>query len=211
MAHPTPDRSGAGSSGAKPGSPTKNPAKTDGDTAPERRGFLKKALAVVIGGFISLVPAAAGLAVFLDPVRSRKSGEGSSEGYLKVLQLDSLQVGVPRRVQVISDRVDAWNFFPNEPIGAVYLTRQADGNVTALNVVCPHAGCSVDFSPDRALYQCPCHKSSFNVDGSIANKDSPAPRGLDTLEVDAAKLKSGEVWIKFENFHTGVAEKIAET
>ncbi|MGE3315046.1 MAG: ubiquinol-cytochrome c reductase iron-sulfur subunit [Planctomycetaceae bacterium] len=207
MAHQTPDRSGGGSTSKPAGSAPASPEVP----LDARRSFLRKSLAVVIGGFISLFPAAAGLAVFLDPIRSRKPTGGNADGFLKVAQLEALQVGVPRRVPVISDRVDAWNYFPNEPIGAVYVLRKEDGNVTAHNVVCPHAGCSVDFSADRGLYQCPCHKSSFRLDGEIDNQDSPAPRGLDSLAVDAEKLKAGEVWIKFQNFHTGVAEKIAET
>lgn len=194
MAHQAPQPSGAAASEEAP-----------------RRGFLKKALAVVIGGFISLFPAAAGLAVFVDPLRSRKMAGGGAEGFLKVLPLDALQVGVPRRVTIIADRHDAWNFFPQQPVGAVYLMRQEDGSVIALNVTCPHAGCSVDFVPDRAVYQCPCHDSSFHPSGEIANERSPAPRGLDTLEVDAEKLKSGEVWVKYQNFRSAVPEKIAET
>jgi menaquinol-cytochrome c reductase iron-sulfur subunit len=178
----------------------------------ERRGFLRKFLAVVIGGFVSLFPAAAGLAVFVDPLRSRKpdSSGGGQEGFLKVASLDSLLVGSPRRVTVINDRVDAWNLFPQEPVGAVYLLRNDEGSVLALNVVCPHAGCPVDFDPDKKAYQCPCHKSSFQLDGNILNPDSPAPRGLDSLLVDQEKLKSGEVWIKFQNFQSGKAERISE-
>lgn len=176
---------------------------------PERRGFLKRFLAVVIGGMITLFPAAAGLAVFFDPLRSRKAS-GAESDFLKVASLDSLSVGVPQRVTVIKDRADAWNLFRNEPVGAVYLLKDDKGSVLALNVVCPHAGCPVDFDSEKGAYQCPCHKSSFHLDGSILNPDSPAPRGLDSLEVDAEKLKAGEVWVKFQNFQSTTAEKIAE-
>jgi len=183
-----------------------------GSSQPERRGFLKKFLAVVIGGFVSLFPAAAGLAVFFDPLRRRKSVDGANgqEGFLKVAVLESLLVNSPRRVTVINDRVDAWNLFPKESVGAVYLLRRDDGTVLALNDICPHAGCRVDFNPDQASYQCPCHKSSFQLDGGILNPDSPAPRGLDALEVDPEKLKAGEVWVRFQNFQSGKAEKVAE-
>ncbi len=203
---------GAKSLSAAAGSPPKS---SHGSAAePPRRSFLQKALAVVIGGIVSIFPAAAGLAVFVDPLRSRKKkgeGESADEGFLKVASLDSLLVGSPRQVTVINDRVDAWNLFPREPVGAVYLLRQQDGTVLALNRVCPHAGCLVDFNADQAAYLCPCHKSSFKLDGSIKNEDSPSPRGLDSLIVDAEKLKAGEVWIKFQNFQSGKAEKVAET
>lgn len=177
-----------------------------------RRGFLTKSLAVVIGGIVSLFPFATGLAVFLDPLRSRKKGGGGGEydGYTKVTALDDLLVGKdPRRYTVIDDRVDAWNMFPQEPIGAIYLLRQSDSEVLAFNVDCPHATCPVNFDRDRKVYQCPCHNSSFKPTGEIANPDSPAARGLDSLDVKINK--KNEVWVKFANFQPGKAEQIPLT
>ena len=184
-------------------------------TPPEepRRNFMTKALAIIIGLFASLFPAVAGLAVFLDPLRKRKKRNGTQtidgpEGFLKVAHLDGLPVGKPKRFTVIDDLVDAWNFFPEEPVGAVYLLRKSENEVIALNVECPHAGCSVDFNRDRQVYQCPCHASSFKPTGEIANANSPSARGLDSLVVDSEKLQVGEVWIKFQSFHAGTAKKI---
>lgn len=177
-----------------------------------RRGFVRQFLAVVIGGIVGLVPALTGLAVFLDPLRKRKGRAGKSqddEGFIRVASLDGLLVdGAPRKFSVIDDRSDAWNLFPQESIGLIFLLRSDSQNVRAFNAACPHAGCFVDFDSDRKLYQCPCHDSSFAVDGEIANKNSPAARGLDELEV---KIKNGaEVWVKFQNFRAGTAQKIAE-
>ena len=179
-----------------------------------RRSFLTKFLAIVIGGVVSLVPFVSGLAVFLDPLRSKtkpNGGEGDGpEGFIRVANLDGLLVGKPRRFTVMDDRVDAWNLFPKEPVGAVYLVRSETDSVTALNVECPHAGCAVDFSPDREIYQCPCHNSSFHVDGRIFDENSPSARALDSLDVHPEKLKEGEVWVKFQSFRSGTAEKIPE-
>ncbi len=178
-----------------------------------RRSFLTKFLAVVIGGVASLVPFLSGLAMFLDPLRSKKKRNGGEsdgpEGFIRVANLDGLLVGKPRRFTVIDDRIDAWNLFPKEPVGAVYLVRSDTDSVTALNADCPHAGCRVDFRPDRGLYQCPCHDSSFDVDGRIFDENSPSARALDSLEVHPEKLKQGEVWVKFQSFRSGTAEKIA--
>jgi len=176
-----------------------------------RRNFLSKFLAVAIGGIVALFPFATGLAVFMDPLRSRKKGSGSGDddGFIKVAALDDLLVGKPpRRYVVIDDRVDAWNMFPQEPVGTIYLSRQADRDVLALNCACPHVGCPVDFDRDRNVFQCPCHNSSFEPDGEIHNHDSPAARGMDSLDV---KIKNdNEVWVKFQEFRPGTAEKIAE-
>ncbi|MEK7685436.1 MAG: Rieske 2Fe-2S domain-containing protein [Verrucomicrobiota bacterium] len=170
---------------------------------PERRGFLKKISALLMGGVTALVPTAAGLAVFFDPLR-RKSQAGAS---IRVTSLGSLpNDGTPRKFSIRADRSDAWNKYPHAPVGAVYLRRTGEKTVEALNVVCPHAGCFVDYrAADRSFF-CPCHNSSFNVDGTIADLKSPSPRALDSLEVEIRHQT--EVWVKFQNFRIGRAEKL---
>ncbi|MEX0793172.1 MAG: Rieske 2Fe-2S domain-containing protein [Pirellulaceae bacterium] len=175
----------------------------------DRRSFMTKAAAVVIGGFVAIVPLGAGLATFLDPI-FRKSKVGSS---LKVASLDALPAdGVPRRFPVIDDMVDAWNRYPAQPVGAVYLRRMPESDeVHAFNAICPHAGCFVDFNTaagDEGLFQCPCHDSNFMPDGARYQPEKCAsPRDLDSLEVDAEKLAAGEIWVEFKNFLAGHAEK----
>lgn len=169
----------------------------------DRREFISKAAAVVIGGSIAAVPAVAGLCVFLDPLR-RESEAGAS---VLVANLNSLpENGEPRKFPVLATRVDVWNRTPNVPIGAVYLQRLPDNTVRAHNVVCPHAGCFVDFKPQLGHYHCPCHDSSFALDGKILDPKSPSPRPLDELPV--AIRNGGEVWVTFQNFRAGTHEKI---
>jgi quinol---cytochrome c reductase iron-sulfur subunit, bacillus type len=170
---------------------------------PCRRDFLKKGLASLIGAIVGLVPLAAGLAVFFDPLR-RKS---AASGKVRVTTLDALpDDGIPRKFAVLASRVDAWNKYHEVPIGAVYLRRTSDGKVQAFNVVCPHAGCFVDFLPERGSFLCPCHNSTFAVTGNIDNPTSPAPRGLDALDIEVRDAK--EIWVKFENFQPGRADKV---
>jgi len=165
---------------------------------------MKRFCAGVIGVVLGVIPFGAGLVAFMDPLR-RKAGKAD---FLRVTSLDALPAdGVPRKFPILATRVDAWNTFPDVPIGSVYLRRTPDGKVQAFNVVCPHAGCFVDFLPDRGAYHCPCHNSSFAVTGEIQDRSSPAARGLDSLEVEMKGEK--EVWVKFQNFQAGRAEKIA--
>ncbi len=174
---------------------------------PPRRDFLKKALAVVIGGIVSIVPAAAGLLVWLDPLR--RSGKGGDAGFIPVTPLGALPSdGAPRKFQIITDRVDAWTKTPNVPVGAVFLKRDPAGKVTAWNVVCPHAGCFIDVTSNPAKpFRCPCHNSSFHPDGSIVVGECVSPRGMDELEVDAAALAQGQVQVRFQNFIAGTHDK----
>jgi menaquinol-cytochrome c reductase iron-sulfur subunit len=170
---------------------------------PKRRDFIKKSCAVIIGAVTALVPAISGLLVLLDPLR-RKAQDNDA---VLIASLSSLPVdGVPRKFPVVADHTDAWNRVPRVPIGAVYLRRIGDKQIQAFNVICPHAGCFVDYDLSRKGYHCPCHNSSFGVDGTIADPKSPSPRGLDELEVE---IRSGnEIWVKFQNFRAGGKEKI---
>lgn len=150
-----------------------------------------------------LVPIAAGVTVLTDPLR-RKALVGQK---VFVTSLDSLpKDGVPQKFAILASRIDAWNKFPNAPVGAVYLRRTGDNQVEALNVVCPHAGCFVDFRQEKRDFFCPCHNSSFELNGKIADPRSPAPRGMDSLAVE---LRNGnEVWVQFQNFQTGRSAKV---
>lgn len=169
----------------------------------DRRGFLKKAAAAVLGAIATLIPVGAGLTVWLDPLR-RKSAASTA---VLVANLGALpEDGLPRKFPVISSRVDAWNKSAAAVVGAVYLRREKGRPVQALNVVCPHAGCFVDFVAARQCYLCPCHNSLFALDGQVSDPESPAPRGLDALDVEVRK--GGEIWVRFQNYRAGVTEKI---
>jgi menaquinol-cytochrome c reductase iron-sulfur subunit len=167
-----------------------------------RRSFFKEAAAILIGAIVSVVPLASGLFVFMDPLR-RKSKAGD---FILVASLSAIpEDGLPRKFSVISDHTDAWSKLPPSPVGAVYLRRVGQA-VEAFNVVCPHAGCFVDFLPEKKSYLCPCHNSTFALDGKISDPRSPSPRALDKL---ATEVRNGtEVWVKFQNYRAGEREQI---
>ncbi|MEO6567448.1 MAG: Rieske 2Fe-2S domain-containing protein [Opitutaceae bacterium] len=178
---------------------------------PNRRNFLTKAAAIVISGLVTLIPSAAGLLVFFDPLR-RKSIKG---GFVRVASLSAIpENGVAQKVQVLKTKTDVWNVVPDEPVGAVYLQRVGPGKVRALNAKCPHAGCFVNFKAGADMhFHCPCHDSTFMMDGQKKNPNSPSPRPLDELEVqlqapDGTVTPDGtEVYVKFQNYRVGMKHK----
>lgn len=171
---------------------------------PPRRNFLLEFWAVVTGGIVGLFPILSGLAVFLDPLRKSKAAGGAE--LVRVTQLESVpDDGVPRQFPVIKDRKDAWTYSPNERVGAVFLVRQPGSEeVSAFNVVCPHAGCFVGFDAANSQFQCPCHTSAFELDGARI-KPSPSPRDMDKLEV---KTEEGWVSVRFANYIPGKHDMI---
>jgi Rieske Fe-S protein len=171
---------------------------------PPRRGFLKGVLALGIGAVAGLIPAGVGVAVLCDPLRRRQAGAREP---VRVASLDTIPAdGLPRKFAVLASHADAWNKFPSSPIGAVYLRRTGESAVQAFSAICPHAGCFVDFIPETRDYLCPCHRSTFSLDGQIKDASSPSPRGLDSLEVEIRN--GGEVWVKFQDFVAGRKEKL---
>src|SRR2546427_2360724 len=96
----------------------------------ERREFFKKATALIVGGVAAAVPIVAGLPVLLDPLRRK----AQRDDFIRVTALAALPSdGIPRKFAIIADSSDAWNKFPQVPIGAVYLRRTAETGIQAFN------------------------------------------------------------------------------
>ncbi len=165
-----------------------------------RRGFLAGIGAAAAAGLALVAPLWSGVRVALDPL-GRSSGEADLIPVAKLAAIPD--DGVPHKFRVVTDRVDAWNTHRQLPVGAVYLRRSGD-SVEALNVVCPHAGCFVNIAADRSRFVCPCHKSSFDLSGAVNDPASPSPRDMDTLDVE---IRGDDVWVRFQNFLPGRAEK----
>ena len=164
--------------------------------------------AAVITSLLEWQMSEAPVSPLLDPLlrRKKKGGGESPRDFRRVASLEALPTdGTPVQVPVIADLTDAWNREPNQPIGAVYLRRLSD-KVECFNAISPHAGCFVGYAADRKVFQCPCHTSSFELDGQrIGN--SPSPRDMDALGVDDDKLKEGEVWVQFVNYYPGTEDR----
>ena len=174
------------------------------ETSPDetpRRDFLSSLAAIFIGGIAALPPLVIGAVAALDPLRRG----GGDKGMVMVTRLAGVpDGGAPRKFSITSTRSDAWTTHRSAPIGAVYLRKNGD-SVTALHTVCPHAGCFVGVKSDESGFACPCHGSSFAIDGAVDDPDSPSPRGMDVLDVE---IRNGdEVWVRFQNFLPGREEK----
>ncbi len=198
-----------------------SPDTSDADTpqAEHRRGFLAKATVIVFGSLALAVPSAIGLFTWLkSPFRQKSQG-----GDFKLAMLAELpEDGTPRKIPVIADRNDAWNRFPAEPIGAVFLRRAAKDTVEAFQAKCPHAGCLIQYVPAASKedssedkdpsqlgkFFCACHAASFGIGGERLDSPSPSPRDMDSLEADVND--KGEVWVKFVAFKTGCSKKEAK-
>lgn len=66
----------------------------------------------------------------------------------------------------------------DDPV-AVY--RDDDGEIHAVSAVCSHMGCLVEWNDGERSWDCPCHGSRFDLDGSVL--DTPAVDGLDQVDL----------------------------
>ena len=145
------------------------------------------------------------LLFFGQPLRQK----GQAGQFLRMTTLEMLPGdGTPRKFPAIMDHSDAWNRFPHDPVGAVYLRRGQEGKPQAFQAACPHAHCPVEYDAANNNFFCPCHKGRFDLRGKRLDATSPSPRDLDALEVEVRN--TNEVWVKYQKFRDGVSQKIAD-
>ena len=103
------------------------------------------------------------------------------------------------RVRLPASLASGQAFIPPGRSVAVY----KDGNgVYAVSTVCTHLGCIVKTTDSG--FDCPCHGSKFNKDGSVVK--GPAPSGLPWLEV---KHLGGDSFLIDEGKSTEVGKTVA--
>jgi cytochrome b6-f complex iron-sulfur subunit len=139
-----------------------NPSMNQEDNKQSRRKFLKKAWGVL--GIIAGIEFSALIVNFLYPGERKKSYAGT--GFFKT-------------VGKVSE-------IPNNSVipfrsGRFYLVRLDDGGLLALSLRCTHLGCSVTWDAEQNIFICPCHSSTFTINGDVIK--SPAPRALDLYRV----------------------------
>jgi menaquinol-cytochrome c reductase iron-sulfur subunit len=159
----------------------------------------------ILNSLMGLALAVPAVAYLFTPFRKK----GRDGGFEPLARLSQLKVGVPRSFAIIEERQDAWVKYPAEPVGSVWLIRQPEGKqpaVVAFTSECPHLGCAINLTADGKDFLCPCHTSSFDLDGKPRN--SVPPRPMDQLEVEISAGGDPEVRVKFRRFRTLSKEKI---
>ena len=65
-------------------------------------------------------------------------------------------------------------------IGKKGVYRDTDGTLHAVSLRCTHMGCLLRFNSAETSWDCPCHGSRFDVDGSVL--EGPAVGPLESRE-----------------------------
>lgn len=127
-----------------------------------RRSFLKRSWGVL--GIIAGIEVSALIVNFLYPGERKKNY--AAGGFFKT--------------------VGKLSEIPNNSVipfrnGRFYLVRFDDGGLLALSLRCTHLGCSITWDAEQNIFICPCHSSTFRMNGDVIK--SPAPRALDLFPV----------------------------
>jgi cytochrome b6-f complex iron-sulfur subunit len=61
-----------------------------------------------------------------------------------------------------------------------YLIRSGD-TIRALSATCTHARCTVAWQASSRQFRCPCHRGTYDSQGSVVS--GPPPRALDELQI----------------------------
>lgn len=124
----------------------------------------------VIGAAMA-VPAAIYL---LFPPRARKRGDWVEAGDVSQLKSDAPEEVVFRR-----NRQDGWKITSEK--ASAWIVKTGDSGVVAYSPQCTHLGCAYHWDERGKNFLCPCHTSTFALDGTVTA--GPAPRPLDRYEV----------------------------
>ncbi|MFQ6015307.1 MAG: ubiquinol-cytochrome c reductase iron-sulfur subunit [Anaerolineae bacterium] len=148
---------------------TKGKESITGEASINRREFLNYAWLASLGIFLAEV---GGVTYLFSMPRFR---EGEFGGEFRVGQVKAYKEG------------EAPNLFRE---GKFYVVRLESG-VLALYQVCTHLGCLVPWQEITGRFECPCHGSKFEKDGTYIS--GPAPRSLDRFVVRLVDAQGREM------------------
>jgi cytochrome b6-f complex iron-sulfur subunit len=140
--------------------------KTNDPSLVTRRNFLKMGVGTL--GAVVLLEFGGASMLFMKP----RSLDGEFGGLVKAGPVESFPLG-----SVVE-----------YPAGRFFLVRSNSGGFLAVYRRCTHLGCTVDWEQDQNRFFCPCHASSFDMQGDVENP--PAPRALDTFPL---QIEDGQV------------------
>ncbi len=105
--------------------------------------------------------------------------------------MTGLKVRTPNELVFRKNRVDGWKVTSEK--SSAWVVKKAENEIVAFAPQCPHLGCAVHWVAKQNEFLCPCHASTFSIEGQVLT--GPARRALDRFEVkvEGDKLLLGSV------------------
>lgn len=142
-------------------------------------------LVYLLNGLIGSALAVPSFLYLLWPKRAEAAG------WTRLLPISDLAVNTPQEVSYDLVRLDGWKISRERAMA--WVVKTSDSEATALHPRCTHLGCLYRWDGALNEFTCPCHASTFRLDGSVTA--GPAPRALDRFEtkIEAGILYVGQV------------------
>jgi len=121
--------------------------------------------------------------------------------WVDVGAVDELPPGHPTQLDHVTTVRDGWLEATSHK--AVWAVKQAQGEVKVFSPICTHLGCGYRWDETEKKFLCPCHGSSYDVNGQVLG--GPAPRPLDTLP---SKVEGGRLLVMYKDFKSGLAQSV---
>jgi menaquinol-cytochrome c reductase iron-sulfur subunit len=136
----------------------------------------------LMGGLVGIGLTLPALAYLLLP--SKKAGRSV---WTDAGKLDAIPDTEPTQLVVLREKADGWSksFEPT----SVWVVREG-ADVTAFSPQCPHLGCGYRWVDDQEHFLCPCHDSTFSIEGEVLT--GPSPRALDRYDV---RVEGDRLWL----------------
>ena len=153
----------------------------EGDRRTTRRSFYQR----MIFGATSLITATLALpavAYLFSPFRGEANGTWAEAGDVNELPLNE-----PTELLFHKKRADGWKTTVEKTTAWAV---KSENEVIAFAPHCTHLGCGYQWDKKNKNFLCPCHASTFSIDGRVLS--GPAPRPLDRLET---RVEGTRLWL----------------
>ena len=165
---------------------TPDPGGQDQSGRTATRRTFQVAVIYVLGGLVSLalaIPAAAYL--LIRPRIPRRSP------WIDAGEVARIEPELPVELSFQESRLDGWRAVTETR--TAWIVKQPDGRITAFAPQCTHLGCAYHWESGQNKFVCPCHGSTFSIDGKVV--EGPASRALDQYltRIENNHLKIGEL------------------
>jgi quinol---cytochrome c reductase iron-sulfur subunit, bacillus type len=152
---------------------------------PSRRKFYILLINGIMG-VVSVALAVPAAIYLLFPPKARKGSQ-----WVKTADLSSIPAGKPTEIAFQRTREDGWQLITEKT--TAWVVKQPNNEVIAFTPICTHLGCAFHWDDASHTFLCPCHTSTFSIDGKVLG--GPAPRPLDRYEtkVESGVLEIGPV------------------
>jgi len=150
-----------------------------------RRSFYVTVIYSLWGIIAAMLALPAGVYLLLPGRSSRR------EEWVEAGDISRLRPGAPEEIVFRRKRKDGWKITSQKT--SAWVRRVSDKEVVAFAPQCTHLGCAYQWDEKNRNYLCPCHTSTFSIDGEVLS--GPAPRPLDRYEarVEGSKLYLGRI------------------